>query len=427
MINISYTSKPFIVFSIFFLLLGSVIGSLWMMNNYGFHILNNDSKIFSFHRLLIIDGFLTLIIIGVGFMIIPRFRNISNPSLRIGYIILGLITSSILLSIFLPNFFTNISIRVFGIQLNFSVILIPKLIGVLIFVIRIIVMLKIKPKLLVLSDYFILISVSILVVQNIIDFLSLNKESYSITYFQIWFLFPIVMIFGIEYKTMPSFLGYIRPQKIPAIISILMLVICATSGFLYLSGINQSYLLYLFQLTFLFSTITFILSNFIFGGFDFGKIIQYTKNENRVRYRYIQLHTRISFLYLLSGLVMTICYHVFVNSKLVFLFYDSSIHFITIGFIGVTILLYLPLMLPPIMGKMIRISRLNFVPLYLLIISLGLRVIGDIFISMRFNFFQHDIQNNAFFWIFGLSGWLIVLSIISFLLITKRSISDSRL
>ncbi len=393
-----------------------------MMSIHGFHLFINESKIFPFHKLIIIDGFLTLIIIGVGFMIIPRFRNISNPSVRLGYIILSLITSSIILSVFLPKNFSNVTI--FEHLLNVNIILFPKLLGVFIFVIKIISMLRIKPKLLVLSDYFILISISILLLQNVLDFLVLDNESHSIIYFQIWFLFPIIMIFGIEYKTMPSFLGYLRPRKKSAVLSILFLIICATSGFLYLLGIDNNYLPYMFQITFLLSIVTFIFSNFIFGGFDFGKIIQYTKNENRTRYRYIQLHTKISFLFLLSGIILTICYLFSVNSELIFLFYDSSIHLVTIGFIGISILLYLPLMLPPIMGKMIKMSSLSFLPLFLLITALGLRILGDLFISIKFNYFQVDTQNNPIFWIFGFSGWMVVMAVISFLLIIKKSISD---
>lgn len=426
MINISYTSKPFIIFSIFFLLLGSIIGSLWMMNIYGFQIINNESKIFPLHKIAVIDGFLTLIIVGVGFMIIPRFRNIPNPSLKIGYIILALIILTIILSIISqPSNASTSSVVIFTFEVHSILILLPKFLGISIFVIKIILMLRIKPKLLVLSDYFIFVAVLILLLQNVVDLYLQNKGAYSIIYFQIWFLFPIVMIFGIEYKTMPSFLGYIRPRKKLAWVSLLSSSVCATSGFVYILEIKYDYLVYLFQITLLLSSITFIISNFIFGGFDFGKISQYAKKENRIRYRYIQWHTVISFLFLLSGIVTSICYHIFEYSELIFLFYDTSIHFISIGFIGITILLYLPLMLPPILGKMIKISYLSFIPLCLVIIGLGLRVLGDFFISTEFVSFETKMQNEVMFSLFGFSGWLIVFAIISFLVITKKSIPNS--
>ncbi|NOJ28660.1 MAG: hypothetical protein DA328_00650 [Nitrososphaeraceae archaeon] len=426
MINISFTSKPFIVFSIFFVLLGSVIGSIWMMNIYGFNLFKNESKIFPLHKITLIDGFLTLIIIGVGFMIIPRFRNIPNPTLKTGYAILVLIISTIILSIISqPSKDSESNIILFSLELPYLTILLPKFIGVSIFVVKIILMLRIKPKLLVLSDYFIFIAILILFLQNIIDLYLQDKISYSIIYFQFWFLFPIIMIFGIEYKTMPSFLGYIRPRKKTAVLSLLSSIIGATSGFLYLLGMEFVYLEYLFETTLVFSSTTFIISNFIFGGFDFGKIIQFTKNENRLRYLYIQLHIVISFLFLLSGIVSSICYYIFPNSDLIFLFYDMSIHFISIGFIGITILLYLPLMLPPILGKMIQISYFSFIPLCFVITSLVLRVVGDLLISIKYVSFKTEIQNDVMFSLFGFSGWLIVFAVISFLLITRKSIINS--
>jgi hypothetical protein len=52
-----------------------------------------------------------------------------------------------------------------------------------------------------------------------------------------------------------------------------------------------------------------------------------------------------------------------------FVFYDLVIHSIAIGFIGLTIALYLPLMLPPIIGKIIYFTNFNKIPLLLIIIS----------------------------------------------------------
>ena len=38
------------------------------------------------------------------------------------------------------------------------------------------------------------------------------------------------MIYGIEYKTLPSFLGFIRPRKTLAIASLVFISICIISG-----------------------------------------------------------------------------------------------------------------------------------------------------------------------------------------------------
>jgi hypothetical protein len=61
--------------------------------------------------------------------------------------------------------------------------------------------------------------------------------------------------------------------------------------------------------------------------------------------------------------------------------YDLAIHTIAIGFIGITISLYLPMMLPPIIGKTVLFTSLNKIPLVLIVLSLGLRAFGDIILA----------------------------------------------
>jgi hypothetical protein len=124
-------------------------------------------------------------------MIVPRFRNISLPFAMI-------------------------------------VITTLRVLGIFIFVTIIFLMLKIRPKRLRLSDYFIALSVTTLLSMNIIELSEMSSITYSkgdttmpriivadsLTYIELWLLFPIIMIFGIEYKTLPSFLGFIRPRNI---------------------------------------------------------------------------------------------------------------------------------------------------------------------------------------------------------------------
>ena len=57
------------------------------------------------------------------------------------------------------------------------------------------------------------------------------------------------------------------------------------------------------------------------------------------------------------------------------------IHIIAIGFIGVTIALYLPLMLSPILGRTIHFLHFSKIPIILIIASVCLRFIGDLFLQ----------------------------------------------
>jgi hypothetical protein len=55
-------------------------------------------KIINLHRLVQFDGFITLIIMGIGYLIVPRFRNISVPSVKLAYASFVLILVSLILS-----------------------------------------------------------------------------------------------------------------------------------------------------------------------------------------------------------------------------------------------------------------------------------------------------------------------------------------
>ena len=95
-------------------------------------------------------------------------------------------------------------------------------------------------------------------------------------------------------------------------------------------------------------------------------------------------------------------------------FYDLAIHNIAIGFIGLSITLYLPLMLPPITGKVIRFTSLRKTPLLLIIISLGVRATADFITAQPFYVYsltlamsEHTSSISVLTYLFGLSGWLV--------------------
>ena len=167
------------------------------------------------HKMLQLDGFLTLLIMGICYMIIPRFRNVQLVSVKLVYISFVLILLSLSLQI----------IQSVGNDKNLSTgIMISRLVGVLIFLIILFWTLRIRPKLLRLSDYFIALCLITLITVNLID-LSQYGYSNSLTQILLWLLFPLLMIFGIEYKTLPSFLGYIRPRKTLAVVSLILMSI----------------------------------------------------------------------------------------------------------------------------------------------------------------------------------------------------------
>src|SRR5262245_42600494 len=176
------------------------------------------------HSSIQINGFLALIIMGIGYMIVPRFRNISLPSSKLPYLSYILVVVSILVSIFSPyvaSFELNNIINLVG---NFC-----RIAGVTVFFVLIVYVLRVRPKLLKMADFFIALSVVLFVTMTIFYSLNIYKTSENIL---LWLMFPILMIFGIEYKTLPSFIGYIWPRKRSSIICVMLLMFSVSTGLL---------------------------------------------------------------------------------------------------------------------------------------------------------------------------------------------------
>lgn len=130
--------------------IGSSIGSLWMMSYFGISLPKLFLNSFQLHKTLQLDGFLMLLIMGIGYMIIPRFRNIPLASTNLAYLSFVLVLCSITIYAIhqiLPITENNNNL------LKWSNLL--RLTGISIFAIIVFLALRVRPKLLRLSDYFI--------------------------------------------------------------------------------------------------------------------------------------------------------------------------------------------------------------------------------------------------------------------------------
>ena len=65
-VKITIVSKPFIISSVVFVFAGSIIGSIWMMSLLGAEHFGFARNSFSLHKTFQVDGFLTLLIMGMG-------------------------------------------------------------------------------------------------------------------------------------------------------------------------------------------------------------------------------------------------------------------------------------------------------------------------------------------------------------------------
>lgn len=307
-------------------------------------------------------------------------------------------------------------------------------------------MLKIRPKRLRLSDYFIALSVVTLLTMNIIELVQMSGLIYSeediikptltvsspLVHIELWLLFPIIMIFGIEYKTLPSFLGFIRPRSIIGLSSVILISSCVITGLLSILFDAKLLILHLvFNILFFASVVTFVLSIYVFGGFNNSHIIRTIQGEKKVRYNLTVLHIKISFLLLLLGIFIAILFGINHGQHYEvyrFALYDIAIHTIAIGFIGITISLYLPLMLPPIIGKTVQFTNLSKIPLLLIVLSLGLRTLGDVILAQSNSVPNFVLQFSSLLTLeilnlsLGLSGWLVVIAMVVFVITLHSSL-----
>jgi len=63
--------KPFVITAL--IIISSMIGSIWMMTIYGVILPAELISMIHLHKLLQFDGFISMIIMGIGYLIVPRF------------------------------------------------------------------------------------------------------------------------------------------------------------------------------------------------------------------------------------------------------------------------------------------------------------------------------------------------------------------
>jgi hypothetical protein len=392
------------------LIIGSALGSIWIMMIYGLKLPAELMSRVNLHVLLQFDGFLTLMIMGMGYLIVPRFRNITIPSIKIAYLSYVLILISIICSIVVSWPGVPQMIHDFASFLADTF----KVLAVGIFCFIIILILTVRPKLLRMTDYFIGMSVVLFGTLTVLHSFNFNVITNNIL---LWLMFPILMIFGVEYKTLPSFIGFIWPRKLPSLISATLLTLSLCFGIASIFY-NSILLSTLFQFSFLAGAVCFAWVHNIFVGFDTSKIMQLSKGEKKARYKYTLFIAKLSFAFLLVGITLSITSIYLPN---IFVIYDMWIHIIAIGFIGLTIALYLPLLLSPILGRTIRFTHFSKLPILLIVISLSVRVVGDIFIQTIS--YSGEVSYQYLAISLSLSGWLIVAAILSFMFMVHRSMN----
>lgn len=398
-IRLSPVSRPFVVAAVILVFAGSITGSVWMMYLLGADVAFARGA-FPLHKVFQVDGFLTLLVMGVGYMIVPRFRNVQLPSARLAYFSFLLVVFSIAAFIASAAGGDMASIGMFA-----------RVAGVSIFAGMVLWTLRIHPKLLRTADYFIALSVLTLLAANLMHLFGYAKAGGSLSEVQILLLFPVLMIFGVQYKTMPSFLGFIRPRKKLSAIAVGLATAAAILG-LSSSLQGSSALAIAFNVALLGCAAAFAGSVYTFGGFDNAEILRLIQGEKKARYLYTIRHSRLAFLFLFAGIASALAFNAFSS----FILYDLAIHYTAIGFIGTTIALYMPLMLPPITGRMVHFTKFSGLPVMLVVAALAVRTAGDLAITFQ--------TNSAASFALMSTGWLVVAALFSFVIMIHRSMKE---
>ncbi len=352
MILVSSWSRIFVVTAVVMLFIGTTIGMVYMLHLSSINI--NGIVLLPLHREMQ-TGAVTLLVMGVMYMLIPRIRSIQFKHLletRVSFILM------------LCSIAMNALIMQVGLYSINSIAYMVRLAALTVFAYAIFSMLRVAPRVGRLSDYYFTLAVVMLIAYNTLIALDYTMDNLNRVY--IWLSSIIYVIFGVQYKTVPVFFGRAVPIKG---YDRLAFALASTSAFLLLIQMQLYAYIVLLIASLLFAYSIYVMSRYRIPEFLYTSADPQA-DEKIARLRFFIPLLRISYIMLASGLLNAILYSIMPTLSL----YDLAIHLITIGFIGVTIMNFLPIMLPPIVGRSINYTRFSILPLILLIIGIGMRV-----------------------------------------------------
>ncbi len=371
MLLISTWSRPFVIASVVMLFIGSSIGSTWMLTLSGYSV-GIPVGAFTLHKELQ-TGAVTLLIMGVMYMLLPRIRSIRFTHVReakisfILMIIALIVHSSRIIAMDTVDgtaaIATTITVTSYTLKIT----------ALVLFSIVILLMLRIAPRVGRLADYYFILALAMLIIYNVLHTLTIadigiGMEPLNLIY--IWLTSVILTIFGVQYKVVPVFFNQSTPMS-------------GIDKVAFISALASSFLLLLHlflyaMIAMIASSLTFAYSIYIMRRLTIPEFL-YTSDdpqamEKVARLRFFATLLRVSYVALLLGLISAILYAINPSFNL----YDLAIHIVTIGFIGITIMNFMPIMLPPILGRNVNYTRFNMVPLIVLLTAIVLRVAWNI-------------------------------------------------
>jgi len=130
--------------------------------------------------------------------------------------------------------------------------------------------------------------------------------------------------------------------------------------------------------------------------------------------KYVATHVRLAYVWGIVGMALAVT---FALSAFALNLYDAFIHALTIGFVGTMILGHGPVIFPGFMRKKLAEDRLSRLPLVVLSTAVVLRVGSEILLLVL----SWQVLNL----IIAISGWLVLVTVLLFIGMTRRAISAS--
>jgi hypothetical protein len=365
--SVSSSNRENKILAILSIALGTLLGFIGVGTGFlrllSFSINIPASTLYVLHPDIQYFGFLTLFILGVSYLLIPRFKNkrldISPLTISAPFLIFTANLAWILTPINYRPVFTTIHLAAD----IFYTITVCRIMGM-------------PAGRLASSEIYILLSPLLLdaavIMKLYYELQGLGTPWWSTSYLQLSLLgFPTSMTYGVTVRTIRFRIG-VLPRWRAIWVSLTLYIaghwLAIASQWLDMHPTIPS-------AVFLVSGTAFIAGVEGFKMIRSGRGLDQMDERDRIRYQYFSTILSIGFIWLIAGLLsgLTLAF-----ASLHWL-RDIHIHSITIGFIANMIMAYAPILLPPLISLRTPFRSLTPLPAYLVNIGQLLRVLGMLF------------------------------------------------
>ncbi len=373
----------FVAVSVLFMLLALVVGIFRLMSEYGVGP-PALSQLYLLHPLLMVYGFIAGVIMTervAGIELFPQTGEMKR------------------LAAMVPFVFVGLALEVAGRVLGYSVLVyggaLSLVAGSSLFLWLLWSFLRgAKEKL---SISFMVVSAAALLLSSVVSAFELPAGNVGVI--MLLLLFPIVFILG-ERVELTSLVSRLPSARLRPAFGIALAVVLFFGAGVFALPPTGPYL----------EAVGFALLLVLFGLFLREEVRPRRLRTAEIRplQRYVSLHVNAAYVWGGIGAAAGAAYALSPN----FFLYDSFIHSLAVGYIGLMLLAHGPIILPMVLRRDFDQERLSLAPFSLLMLGIGLRVAGDLA--------QLWLNLGALTWSVSSSGWFVLAAVVAFLVEIAR-------